>query len=109
MKRVVLPTSFLLDLYLVADLSINRVTSVLSLGYFALPFLIRVMMLGNVQSIQLYFCHLLLARELLVCACQIGRAFPQNLSLGADICSSKEGLPQYLGLSNLSRVFVCAV
>lgn len=109
MKRVFLPTSFLLDLYLVADLSINRVTSVLSLGCFALPFLIRVMMLGNVQSIQLYFCHLLLARELLVCACQIGRAFPQNLSLAADICSSKEVLPQYLGLSNLSQVFVRAV
>lgn len=84
-KRVVLPTSVLLDLYLVADLTINRVTSVLSFGYSVLPFLISVMILVNVQSIQLYFCHLLLARELLVSACQIGRAFPQNLSPDADI------------------------
>lgn len=84
-KRVVLPTSILLDLYLVADLSINRVTSVLSFGYSVLPFLISLMILVNVQSIQLYFCHLLLARELLVCVCQIGRAFPQNLSPDADI------------------------
>jgi len=106
-KRVVLPTLILLDLYLVADLRINRITSLLSFGYFVLPFLIRVILV-NIQSVWLYFCHLLVARELLVCACQIGRAF-LSLSLDADIWSSKEGLPQYLGLSNLSRACVCAV
>lgn len=64
MKRVVLPISVLLDWYLVADLSINAVISV---GYSVLPFLIKVMILVNVQSVQLYFCHLLLARVTGLC------------------------------------------
>lgn len=61
-----------------------------------LPFLIWVMIVVNIQSIQLYVCHLLLARELLLCACHIGKAFPQNLSLDADIWSLKEAYPNTL-------------
>lgn len=104
MKRVVLPISVLLDWYLVADLSINRVISV---GYSVLPFLIKVMILVNVQSVQLYFCHLFLAGVTGLCLTD-KKGFSSK-SLLMLTCGVQRGLPQYLGLSSLSQLCVCAV
>lgn len=85
-----------------------RVTSI-PFVYSMLPFLIWVMILVNIQSIQLYACHLLLDREI-ACLCLPHRkGFSSKSITWCWHLKFKRSLLQYLGLSNQSQVDVHTV